>query len=1093
MRRKDEHIKLGIVILISSFFYLQPVWSQQSFKFPIIQEGIYKISRDQAQALGINNLEDIGIHGYGGMLPQKLDSMAWQPLEIPVKRMGDALYFFLTDAHALSPRDGEIHFTPHQYTDTLYYVLSSGRKGKNDVREDNLPPFSEPEKYEHGNLFQIQHFKKEENNILSSGRGWYGFRLFNRQGETIPFKVPSGFNSDKIWISATFMAQSTSDSKFKLRIQNSEIGEVNIAAIPNNRYSIKGREGKFRDFSDFTTTNGQLDWGIQYESQDPNGLGYLKEVLVGFQFLSKDMPAGVYYRMENTPIVLETASSMVWEVNDFHQPTDISSMGPFITQSRKLAVFNPVQVPEISQIEPINPSISQVSDFPEMLIITSAELLNQANRLSDFKNKIGVSSQAVLLNDIYNAFGYGNPDITAIRNFIAYHYHQGGNLKNVLFFGKGTFDYKNILGGRPNLVPTYSSYSSLNPLTTYGSDDYFGFLQFGTGEWQETSAGDHLLDIGIGRIPAITSQEAAISVNKIMHYQNQQITGGNWKNQLLFIADDGDNHIHLRDAENHTNYLYQHHPQFNLRKLYLDDFEKTITGSTPSVPEAKKTLEDFLDEGVLLINFIGHGNETTLTAEELFKVSDIRDWPETDNYPIFVTATCEFGRHDSPFIRSGAEELLLAQKKGAIALLTTGRPVFSSVNYSLNKAFIETVFETEGGEGLSLGEVFKITKNNSLNGPLNRNFSLLGDPSLQLNLPELAVETKTLVNLDVNVEKDTLGGFQKLFYKGHITDPLTGSLIHQFNGDFEINLVDKPVLRDTKGNAEAKTTYLDFQTTLFRGNGKVENGKLEGELWLGKNISGDIREGYIKIFAKDNHLPREAMGAKMIKIGGSAQPQAEDKIGPSIEVFFMDSLQSYSKIPSTQSPIWINLKDSSGINMAYKNKEEDITLTINDQPPISLSEKYKSLNGGYREGYVKDLLTGLREGKNTITIRVYDNLGNPSEKIEILEVEGSGHIKILELINFPNPAAAQTQFIVSHNRPGENLNLNLQVFSLLGNEIFSLEKRFPKADSIIEGIDWIFLRHKTNYPVKGTYLYVLQLYSEEDGASVRKGGKIIIQ
>lgn len=73
-----------------------------------------------------------------------------------------------------------------------------------------------------------------------------------------------------------------------------------------------------------------------------------------------------------------------------------------------------------------------------------------------------------------------------------------------------------------------------------------------------------------------------------------------------------------------------------------------------------------------------------------------------------VTATCEFGRHDSPYIRSGAEELLLAEQKGVIAMLTTGRPVFSSINYELNKAFLAAAFDRN--ETISLGEIFKETK-----------------------------------------------------------------------------------------------------------------------------------------------------------------------------------------------------------------------------------------------------------------------------------------------------------------------------------------------------------------------------------------------
>src|SRR5690606_2887043 len=116
----------------------------------------------------------------------------------------------------------------------------------------------------------------------------------------------------------------------------------------------------------------------------------------------------------------------------------------------------------------------------------------------------------------------------AIRNFLAFHYHRGNQLKNVLFLGKGTYDYKNKLGGRPNLVPTYSSRSSLNPLTTYSSDDYFGFINFGEGVWEETNQGDLRLSIGVGRLPVINSREARNVVDKIVQYESTETTLGNW-------------------------------------------------------------------------------------------------------------------------------------------------------------------------------------------------------------------------------------------------------------------------------------------------------------------------------------------------------------------------------------------------------------------------------------------------------------------------------------------------------------------------------------------------------------------------------------
>src|SRR5690606_29306230 len=287
-----------------------------------------------------------------------------------------------------------------------------------------------------------------------------------------------------------------------------------------------------------------------------------------------------------------------------------------------------------------------------------------------------IYSEVAYLEDIFDAFGYGNPDLTGIRNFIAWHYHQGGQLQNVLILGKATFDYKGILGGRPKLVPIYTSRNSLNPLTTFSSDDYFSLLEFGQGKWEESREGDELMQIGVGRLPVINAQEAKIVVDKIIAYESNP-KPGEWKKTVTFFADDGDNNIHLRDSESHSNFLNSNHKEYKQEKLYLDKFQQEKLEEVQSSMQAKAALEETLEKGTLIVNYIGHGNETTLTAEEVFLTSDIPNWAKQEKLALWVTATCEFGRHDSPFIRSAAEELLIAPNKGAIGLLTTGRPVFS--------------------------------------------------------------------------------------------------------------------------------------------------------------------------------------------------------------------------------------------------------------------------------------------------------------------------------------------------------------------------------------------------------------------------------
>ena len=216
---------------------------------------------------------------------------------------------------------------------------------------------------------------------------------------------------------------------------------------------------------------------------------------------------------------------------------------------------------------------------------------------------MGVSTEVVTTRRIFDTFGYGNSDITAMRNFIACRYHEGKKLENVLLFGKGTFDYKNKLGGRPNLVPTYSSYNSLNPLTTFSSDDYFGFLNLGEGEWEESIAGDHLLSIGVGRIPVIHIGEAKSVVDKIIHYETLDEGWPDWKRNVLFIADDGDNNVHVNDSESLATYLADHHPHFILNKLYLDDFEQIGTDMGQRSPEARAAFESMLDSSFLLVNY----------------------------------------------------------------------------------------------------------------------------------------------------------------------------------------------------------------------------------------------------------------------------------------------------------------------------------------------------------------------------------------------------------------------------------------------------------------------------------------------------------
>lgn len=1067
---------------------VHPLAAQQGqsfFKFPIIQEGVYQVNLIDLSSLGFNSLDEISIFGHHGLLPQKVDSTIFSLQEIPIHIEGNSAYFYASGPHIIGFNEDNYEYIHHHYTDTLYYLIGPKAEGKR---------ISEKSFQEENNTTPILHKvvvkKWESQNILSSGRQWYSNPISNGGKIEMQVDIPTG-NSGNAHFQAKVMAQSLSTSAFNFSASNQTLGNVEISSIPNSTYGIKGREQAI--YSTLSNPGGRVTISTTFTTGDANGVGFMDYSLLAIPYATTNLPDGSYlYTQENT-ILQAIPGKITWRIGKDGTVFLISNQDQ-IQKGDKILVFEKTNIPKIANFQPASLKARTESIRSPLVIISAEQFRNQANRLASHKQNLGINATVFTTEEIYDAFGYGSRDVTAFRNFLAFHFQQSGELKNVLFFGKGTFDYKSKLGGRPNLVPTYTSRNSLNPLTTYSSDDYFGFLERGKGEWEENAEGDELLDIGVGRIPAITDLEARIAIDKIIAYETPSNLSGKWKRNLAFFADDGDNNIHLHDSEAHAAHILNNYPEFEVRKLYLDRYEQVRSGGIQTSPEAKEALKENLEEGLLLLNYVGHGNETTLTAERVFTVSDLNNFPDNPYLPLFVTATCEFGRQDSPFIRSGAEELLFAQRKGAIGLLTNGRPVFSSVNFRLNRAFIENVFVRENGESRNLGSIFKHTKNNSLNGPFNRNFSLIGDPSLRLAVPDLATAIEKIHTIEAEAEVDTLRAQMAVKIKGNIKDPISGSIMSNMVGEFDISIYDKPLLQKTLGDESNPTEFKEQSALIFQGKGEVKNGEFVSEIFIPTQIDYAIGTGTIRMFSTLQDGKEEAFGAMNILIGGSLDSTSLDKDGPKIKMLFGEELEENPGIiNSSRIPVMIQLTDISGVNISSAGIGQDITLTINNENTTILNRQYKATNGTFTEGLIRTELKNLKEGKNKISFTAWDNVGNSSTFETILEVQGITNIRILENIAYPNPANRQSTFRIRHNRPGENLQLSLKIYSVLGSEIYSTTKRYVEASSILDELEWIFFHDKINYPIKGTYIYELSLDSEKDGTSDRKSGKIIIQ
>ena len=1070
--------RISVFLVAWSLAFVSPA-QNLSHVFGITQDGVYKISKSQAQQLGFQGLTNLSIYGYPGPLPQVLDSAQLALQEIPAWQGGDELYFFLKGPHRQEITEkGTLSYTHHPYTDTLRYLLG---KSPSPIRLEEksgtgeLPPSTQT-------WYQFRSIKEEKINILNSGRSWYSNPI--RQGQSLIINFGLSTESKAPWLlQFRVLGQSTGSSSMRVYADNEMIQDLSFSPLLASPYAIKGSEKDYE--GEFLPSSGKLNQ-LRFGYQG-TGSGHVDFALVGIPFEGLNLPEGIFFGKNPTYLPIPLGKK-VWEISDFYKPQAFGSGKGALGKS--WIIFSPTSAKSLQTIKVLEPFFLP-EPRAELIILTVPAFRETALKLKAHKEKMGIPTEVVLSSAVFTRYGYGNNDPTAIRNFLASQFHLGQRLKNVLLLGKGTFDYKGKLGGRPNLLPIYTSKSSLDPLTTYSSDDYYALLDWGQGEWEESERGDRALSIGVGRVPAITVSEAAIWVDKVLRYgilrEEEPLLP-----RISLLADDGDNGVHMRDSEVHGDYLQKNHPFIQVEKLYLDQFIQEKNDSKQSVPALKTALENSLVQGTQVLNYVGHGNETTLAAEEIFNVQDLANWPEQEHLPLWFTATCEFGRHDSPFVRSAAEELLFAKNKGAIGIMSSGRPVFSSINFGINQAFIQQLIDPVGRR--NLGEIFKNTKNKSLKGVYNRNFSLLGDPSMGIDFPQAGIRLEKILPLGKQNPVDSLYTWGRYQLHADLVDVTSQANLSQFNGKFLIEVWETPSAFTTRGDENAPFSYKVEDQKLFVGEGKILQGKIIAQFVIPERKTKEIENLRIRLHAWDSLQNVQGVGVFDIPVISSTLPLSTDKTGPEIRVEIGGkSPNQVRSIATTQVEMELFFFDPSGIHAASSPKGREMVVQINDQTPIPIPSQYRALEGSFEKGKAKILLTGLKEGKNSIRIFASDLLGNFSESNFSLVVENSERFQVLSHQVFPNPSSISTNFSFRHNRPNQTLLGTLRIYSPSGQLLVSDSKRFPRAAENITSWEWIFFTNNIRNPAKGSYIYILTIQAESSGELDTVSGKLVIQ
>lgn len=1108
--------------------------SGQWLKISTERTGIYKVSAEMLQNARFGgNISSSSIRLFGnggGVLPEANDESVADDLTenaISVFDGGDGVFsgqdYFLfyargADQWTFDQKTKDYLFKKNPYSSISYYFISSGngtgkRIGELALAGTATQKVSEFDEHYHHELDSI--------NFLKSGKEWYGEEFNEQQGSSkknfvLPF---SGLSSgSSFFINSEVVGRSSGQpNKITLSINGQLLFEHTTQPLIGTLIEQVANVSRQKGTGLINAT--KLDIGYNFIPGSINAKAWLNWFDIFFrrpldmqgigQLSFRDKKSLAVNAVAGFTIKSFSAASNIWQVTISSEPKLIkaSVINGEATFSASTNILNEyIAFDESSLLQPkaigliANQNLHAIPQI-EMVIVLENAMITEANRLANFhQTKNGLKTCVVEVGQVYNEFSSGTPDPTAIRNFVKMFYDRAGTdivkrPRYLLFMGGASYKLKEKNSDITNKIPSYQSESSLDPLTSYVTDDYFGFLD----DDEDINKSIFLpkLDIAIGRIPARTLNQCRIAVDKIILY-HAPASFGPWRSKVTLVADDEDYNIHFNDAEYHANVIEEQTPALNLKKIYLDAFAQESGTGGSRYPEVNNSINQLINRGNLIWNYTGHGGSSRLAQEAILDKSMAASWKNENKLSLFITATCDFAPFDDPSQFSIGEDLLVGRNTGAIALLTTTRLVFASSNRLLNNNYFRFALKTNSeGRYPTLGESLKASKNYTVSTSgdyINaRKFILLGDPAMRIAIPEYKIITSTINGKLIGLSPDTLRALNEYIFGGEVLTP-QGLLAADFNGYAYPVLYDKKNSKKTLGN-DALSNAVAFQSQeniLYSGKVKVENGKFLFNCIVPKDVNLEYGIGKLSYYAENGQY--DAAGADLsFVVGGLGGEVKKDAVGPQLNCFLNTEKFINGQAVNETSWLIVKLFDSSAINISGIGIGHDITATIDEnfRQTYTMNDFFEPAVSGFLKGTVKFQLPRQVEGNHQLVVRAWDVFNNSGECKVTFKVVAQKNTEIISLKNYPNPITSETTFSFQLGGLTGLVGVELQVLTMQGQVVREIEKTINAVPDRSMEVVWNGRDIRGNKPPKGIYVYRL-VVKNAFGQTTQKVQKLVI-
>lgn len=1124
------------------------------FRFTVLEDGVHELTYSHLLSDGVLNgpvpSDQLNVYGnHHGQLPYQNSQLPPTDLLLNNIHMddggdgqfgqGDRLLFYASGAQRwdLHSSGKRFYHTKHVFTDSASYFLAIGGPD-GPARVTDIPLSSDPATDQVTAFNDRQFFERDLVNFIKSGRTWFGEQYDVVDKYNWVFSVPFIRPQDTLTLVVDGAARTLEPNA-----GTSYASDFNITAGGfSGNWSVDGFMDNyasnyaipFQQTFNFLHGQSTLPISIQFDPNDPiTSLGWMNYLelncrrdlkFIGDQLMFRDVASVQPGAISEFSLDLAQNVHRIWEITDPAHAGNIAFTSNGAIKSFRLATDGLRQFiafrDDNYKVPVIRGRVANQdlhsAGTTDLVIICPEQFLGDIQPLVDKRVNEGLVVVVATPQQVFNEFSSGMRDATAIKRFMKMLYDEAATSEDMprylLLFGDGSYNNWVLSATNQNLIPTYQTKDSWNTSKSYSSDDYFGLLDDSEGEY----TGD-LVDIGIGRIPASDRQQARAMVEKVLNYDRLLLTSGtdgvcattgdgganDWRNWVLFVSDDQEGAdiegpVHMQNSEELANGVEQDHPDLNVTKIYLDAYQQTSTPGGERYYDAEDALRERVQKGLLLLNYIGHGGEVGWAHERLLDNTTILGWTNRDRLPLWMTATCEFSRWDDPSRTSAGEYVLLNPDGGGIGLMTTTRLAYSAQNQALSRDFYEHVFETqdEVGRTARLGDVFRRTKRQisaEQPGQTNhRNFSLLGDPSVVLAMPRMNVVTTSITDTN-GVALDTLRALSVVRVNGMVVDG-NGQLLSDFDGVVVPTIFDKKSSVQTLANDQPTNPY-PFQlrrNIIYRGKATVNDGIFSFTFVVPKDIAYQFGPGRISYYVEN--ATTNGNGAETgVIVGGTDDTATPDDDGPVVKLFINDERFVQGGTVNEDPLLIAKLFDDNGINTAGTSIGHDVLAILdeNTEQAIVLNDRYESDMDTYKSGRVLYRYNDLAEGTHTLRLKAWDVHNNSADATTEFVVANSEELALAHVLNYPNPFTTKTDFYFEHNRPCNTLTAQVQVFTVGGRLVKTIQRDLQCEGTRSEPLAWDGLDDEGDKLGRGVYVYRLSI-TTPDGESADKFEKLVI-